>query len=438
MITVLAAIFVFSILVIIHELGHFLAARWMGVRVEKFSIGFPPTVYTKKIGETQFAISAIPLGGYVKMAGFVDESMDTNTTGAPDEFNSKPVWRRIIIIVAGVVMNLFLAIAVMAILNFIEGEKIIPGSAIGKVGKGGIGEKTGFQPNDQILSVNGVPVSTWNDIQTEFVRNFNADIIFRVNRIGNTIDLKYQKEWFKEEHGEQLDLLPLFSTKVGDITVGMPAAEIGLKTGDQIMSIAGKPVSDWNEMTQTIRAHPNQQIDIVWLRSADTLRHSIIPQPFEERDEDKKAVMVGKIGIGYFYEHKEINAFTAALTGVTDTYDLIILQIRSIYWIITGIKHAEDMIGGPLAIAKMAGEAVQDGWDKLWRLIAGLSAMLAFINILPIPALDGGHLLFLIIEGVMGKPLSINTRLRVQQIGMAILFSLIILVFYVDIKRFLF
>jgi len=438
MITILSVIFVFSILVIIHELGHFLAARWMGVRVEKFSIGFPPTIFTKKIGETQFSISAIPLGGYVKMAGFVDESMDTNLTGAPDEFSSKPVWRRIVIIVAGVIMNLILAVAVMGILNFVEGEKLIPSTLIGAVGKDGVGEKTGFQVNDQIISINDKTVSNWNEIQSLFVDNLNNDIIFRVNRSGQEMNLIYRKEWFRDERGEQLDLAPMFSTKVGDITSGMPAAGIGLQTGDEIISVAGKSVSNWLEMTEIIRSYPEQSVDIVWLRATDTLKRTIIPQKFEEMDENKQLASIGKIGIGYYYEHKKINVFKALVNGVTGTYDLIVLNVRSLYWVITGTKSAKEIIGGPIMIAKMAGDAAQAGWTYLWYLIAALSAMLAFFNILPIPALDGGHLLFLIIEGLMGKPLPIKTRLKVQQIGMAILFTLIILIVYVDIKRLFF
>ena len=154
MLNIIAIIFVFSVIVIIHELGHFLAARWMGVRVEKFSIGFPPSVYSKKIGDTIFSIGAIPLGGFVKMAGFIDESMDTNMTGASDEFNSKPVWRRIIIITAGVIMNFLLAILIMSSISFFKGEKIYPYTTIGWIGEQGIAEKVGFKLKDKIISLN--------------------------------------------------------------------------------------------------------------------------------------------------------------------------------------------------------------------------------------------------------------------------------------------
>ena len=152
--SIIAVIFVFGLLVLIHELGHFLAAKWMGVRVERFSIGFPPRLFGRKIGETDYCVSAIPLGGYVKLAGMIDESLDTQTSGADYEFNSKPVGKRIVIITAGVVMNFLLAIFVLTLLNFFTGEKIIPSTEIGGVGKSGIAIKVGFKVGDTIKAIN--------------------------------------------------------------------------------------------------------------------------------------------------------------------------------------------------------------------------------------------------------------------------------------------
>lgn len=438
MLNVLAVIFVFSFLVIIHELGHFLAARWMGVRVEKFSIGFPPTIYSRMIGDTKFSISAIPLGGYVKMAGFIDESMDTKETGQPYEFSSKPVWRRVVIIIAGVIMNLILAITVMGILNYAEGEKIIPSTQISVVGMGGVAEKVGFQKNDRILAINEAEVRNWNEIQSRFIDNLNCDIIFKVERQHQILNLIYRKEWFKSERGEQLDIAPLFSTKVGDVTLSMPAGKIGLQIGDEILTVAGAPVHNWQEMTAAIRSYPEKETELTWRRDGQMMIAKIIPQKFEEKNEQGETQFVGKIGVSYYYEHREIGVFAAIGNGFENTYDLIVLNVRSLYWVITGTKSAKEIIGGPIMIAKMAGDAAQAGWTYLWYLIAALSAMLAFFNILPIPALDGGHLVFLIIESILGKPLPVKTRLKIQQVGMAILFTLILLIFYVDIKRLFF
>ncbi len=434
----LAIIFVFGILVIIHELGHFLAAKLMGVRVERFSIGFPPKLFSKKIGETEFTISAIPLGGYVKMAGFIDESMDTNVTGAPDEFQSKSTWRKVVIITGGVIMNFLLAILVLTILNFVQGEKIIPTTKIGYIGNEGIAQKIGFQKYDEILEVNNQPVHNWNEVQEKFVDNLSHDIVFTVLREGQKVNLVYKKEWFEESNSEQFDVGPLIPAKVGEVSPGMPASEIGLKRGDEIVAIADQPVKDWLEMTEIIRKYPGQPITIKWKRGDSLLAAQITPQAFEEKNQQGEVEQVGKIGISYYYEHREVGLVQAAGLGIQNTFDLLNLNIRGILWVVSGKKSAKEIIGGPIMIAKMAGDAAQAGWAYLWYLIAALSTVLAFFNILPIPALDGGHLVFILIEGARGKPIPTSVKLKVQQIGLVILFTLLIFIFYVDISRLFF
>lgn len=438
MLNIVAVIFVFSVIVVIHELGHFLAARWMGVRVEKFSIGFPPSIFSKKFGDTTFSIGAIPLGGFVKMSGFVDESLDTETTGEDYEFNSKPVWRRIIIITAGVIMNLILAVFIMASLNFIEGERIIPYTTVGIVGTDGISQKIGFQKGDNIISVNGNEVNSWNEMETTVISYLGEDITFEVIRDVQTINLVYMKDWFSEEKAEQLDIGPLFPPKVGDVSSDMPASKLGLQKGDQIISLAGISVNDWMEMTEIIRKYPGQEISIEWRRNDQVFTDKITPQEFEETTNTDEVIKVGKIGITYYYEHRDVGIFTSIKNGFSNTYGLIVLNIRGIYWVLSGTKSAKEIIGGPIMIAKMAGDAAQAGWTYLWYLIAALNAMLAFFNILPIPALDGGHLFFLIIEGIMGRPLSAKTRVRIQQVGMAVLLTFLVFILYVDLNRLFF
>ena len=438
MINILAVIFVFGILVMIHELGHFLAAKWMGVRVEKFSIGFPPTLYSKKIGETEFSISAIPLGGYVKMAGFIDESLDTKIEGKEDEFNSKPIWRRIVIILGGVIMNMLLAFLVLGMLTFIKGERIIPVTTVGYVGEHGIASKIGFQVGDQILAVNGKPIHSWNDLQQEYVNNLDKEINFTVLRNQKQLTLHFKKEWFREKKSEQLDILPLFPAKVGDVTASMPAGKLGLQHGDEIVEIAGQPVHDWNEMTKIIRAHPEEEIEIKWLRNGQMMEGRIKPQKFEEKNPEGKTEVVGKIGISYYYELKKIGLFASLADGVSKTFGLIALNAKSLVWVITGTKSASEIIGGPIMIAKMAGDAAHAGWEYLWYLIAALSAVLAFFNVLPIPGLDGGHLVLLLLEGIMGKPIPISVRVKIQQVGMALLLTLIIFIVYIDLRRLFF
>ncbi len=434
----LAIIFVFSFLVFFHELGHFIAAKLMGVRVDRFSIGFPPRLFGKKIGDTDYCISAIPFGGYIKMAGLIDESLDESTTGAEYEFNSKPVWKRIVIITAGVVMNFIIAILILSILNYSNGKSIIPVTEVGIVGKGGVSERTGFKVGDKIIEINNKKVNTWNEVNEEFLNNLSQDINFSVIRAGQSINLFYNKDWFSEEKGEMLDLVPMFSSEVGQVVPGMPASTIGMKTSDNIVEIAGVTINNWMDLTKVIRSHPGDTINIKWERNSEMMSASISPAPSTETDSAGSIITVGKIGIGYYYEHLPISFSEAVVSGVTGSINMIALNVRALGWIISGTKSAKEIIGGPIMIAKMAGDAAEAGWDQLWYFIAYLSAILAFFNIVPIPALDGGHLMLLIIEGIRRKPLTISTKIRIQQVGMAILFTFIILVLYVDIKRLFF
>jgi regulator of sigma E protease len=434
----LAIVFVFGILVVIHELGHFLAAKWMGVRVERFSIGFPPRLFGKKIGDTDYCISAIPLGGYVKLSGMVDESMDGQLTGADYEFSSKPVWKRIVIITAGVIMNFLLAIVILSIVSFSKGEVVYPSTQIGSIGEDGIAQRIGLEVGDKIAAIDGVPISTWNEIQIEFIKHLNADIHFDVIRGDEKLSLVYKKEWFSEKNAELLDIGWEPSARVGEIKKDSPAEAVGLQFGDEIAKINGEVVNNWTEMTKIIKSNPGNLITIDYKRDGRSQSVEIIPESFSEKDSDGNEIMVGRIGVYIYYETYDIGFFKAIENGVNNTFALIGLNMRGLWWVITGTKSASDVIGGPIMIAKLAQDAAEVGWDRLWNLTAALSAILAFFNILPIPALDGGHLVFLILEGILGKPISTRTKLVVQQIGMAILLTLIVLIIYIDIRRLLF
>ncbi len=434
----LAIVFVFGLLVLIHELGHFLAAKWMGVRVERFSIGFPPRLFGKKIGDTDYCISAIPLGGYVKMSGMVDESLDQNVTGADYEFNSKPVWKRVIIITAGVIMNLFLAILILTMVNYIKGEEVVPTTEIGFVGKDGISKKIGFQKGDRIVAIQGNKVNTWNEIQNQFIEHLNENIKFQVVRDAETINLIYQKEWFQEKNAELLDIAWMPEARIGRVITETPAEKAHLQRGDRIVAINGVSIKNWLEMTEIIQDNPGQEITLEYLRNESSYSVALIPDSKEATDSSGAAITVGKIGIGQYYEINDLSFPEAIVKGVKGTFTLLALNIKGLWWVISGTKPASEVIGGPIMIAKLAQDAAAEGWDRLWSLTAALSAILAFFNILPIPALDGGHLAFLLVEGVSGKPVSMRTRLLVQQIGMAILLILIVFIFYIDIQRLLF
>jgi len=432
---IIAAILGFGLLIIIHELGHFLAAKWMGVKVEKFSIGFPPKLFSKKIGETEFSISAIPLGGYVKMAGFIDESMDTKETGADYEYSSKPVWKRIVIITAGVIMNIILAIGLYTSLNYFQGENQNPSTTIQVVGTTGVAEKIGLKNEDKILAINGNEIIHWGQIYQSFVENFENGLDFKVLREGQEVHLNYKAEWFKEKDGEFLNIAPIYDSRVGQTISEMPAEEIGLERGDLIISLNDKDISNWDDMTKIIRENPGNKLSIEWLRNTEIMSSTLTPKSIIVQNEEGISTEIGQLGIYPFIIQKPVSFISAFLKGLSQPFEIIYLNIKGFKWILTGVKPVEDSLAGPITIVKMVGDAADRGWAYYISFLAHISSILAFFNILPIPALDGGHLAFLLIEGVLGKPLSVKTRLVVQQVGMAVLLSLIVFILYIDINR---
>ena len=286
---------------------------------------------------------------------------------------------------------------------------------------------------DRILAINGVEVKNWEAVNREFINNLNRDIIFKISRADQDMELKYQKEWFKDKNAEFLDIGYMSSARVGKVVPDMPAARAGLRYGDEIVQIADTPVRNWLEMTTLIRSHPADTILISWHRNGETFSARIVPQSVNEGD----SITVGKIGVEAYVEYHQVTLPKAFINGIDDTINLIALNIKSFGWVLSGAKPASELLGGPITIGKIAGEAAKIGWEALWTLIASLSAILAVINILPVPALDGGHLSFLLIEAITRKPLSVKVKLVVQQIGMAILFTLIVYVLYLDVRRLL-
>ena len=436
MIYFLSIIFVLSILVFFHELGHFLFAKIFGVRVERFSIGFPPRLFGVKWGETDYCVSAIPFGGYVKMSGVIDESMDASQlTGAPYEFGSKKWWQKTLILVGGVTMNILLAWIILSGLLHIKGEPIVPSTTIGNITENGIAQTSGLQVGDEILKINNKTVNSWNEVVDLYLANLGKEIIFTIKRDNQISEITFAKDIIKEQNAEQLDIYPRFPAMVGDINPNSPAQQAGLQMKDRISSIAGQPIASWDQMTSIIRNNGGKSLLFEIQRGQETFTISITPEVVSEIDESGVDHMVGKIGIGPFFEQKKLDLLPAFAEGFDKTIFISKMSVKGLWWLLSGKKSVKESLGGPIMITKMAGDFAKIGFDYLMELIANLSIMLALINILPIPALDGGHILIVVIEEIRRKPLATKTKMKIQQIGMAILFMLIIFVMYNDITR---
>ena len=349
MTTLLAFIFVLGILVFVHEFGHFIVARRCGIRVEKFSFGFGPKLIGKKAGETEYLISLIPLGGYVKLSG---ENPEESTGTNPWEFMAQPAWKRSLVIIAGPAMNFLLAIIVFWGLLFINGREI---------------------PN-------------------------------------------------------------LESTVIGQLTPSGPAEKAGIQPGDKILSVNGAQVGNFDQMAEIIYQQVEKPVLVQWEREGEIHQKEITTFKEKTYDEKGEPRYIGKIGIGPLTTHKSLNLLESFTSGVELTAGLCGEIVKVLYGLITGATSIKTL-GGPIFIAQAAGQTAQQGFGSLLFFTALLSVNLAILNLLPIPILDGGHLVFLALETVRRKPLSVKQRAVMQQVGLGFLLVLILFITYNDIFR---
>jgi len=442
MIYLLSIAFILSVLIFIHELGHFLAAKLFGVRVERFSIGFPPRLFGKKIGHTDYCISAIPFGGYVKLSGMLDESLDAESMKGepqPHEFRSKNTFQKLTIISAGVMMNFILAVAILSGIFWFKGERIYPNTTVGPIPEGSVAIDMGLQNGDKIVGVNHERIISWNEIFFALAKNVGNEITVTVSRDGKVVELDVPKSVLSIESFERFELYQRYSSVVGEVLPGMPAEESGLQSGDKIIAINDKPVSDWYDMTDIVRNSPGVELLVTVQRNDETKQLSITPEEQMEKDAEGNITSVGKIGIAPYveFEWKEVSFGSSIYKGFSQVFVFLYMNIKGFAMMISGDVSPKQALGGPLIIGKMAGEIAKTGFVNLLEFTALLSAILAVINILPVPALDGGHLIIILIEGVRREPISIKTKMIIQQVGMAILLLLMIFIFYNDIARLL-
>ncbi len=436
--SVVSVVVAITILVFVHEMGHFLAARLFRIRIDRFSIGFPPTIFKRKVGDTEWAIGATPLGGYVKIAGMVDESMDTEFADKepePWEYRSKPLWQRGIVISAGVACNLILAAVIFAGLRMTLGESVpmttedgliyVRDSSIAALE---IGLKTG----DRLVSVDGrspetvAAVSEWPALSDPFT--------WVVLRAGEELILMVSKDVLptslEESDGGLLGLgIYNWPSVLGPVLTDGPAYAAGLRPGDRVTAVDGAPVSLWLDLTSRVQASAGQPLAITWNRpeTGETFTGTVMPEHVGE-DQYRVGIQVGQV-------QRRYGPGTALTAGATDTWDYTRAIVISLKNIIVGEESVRESLGGPVMVAKIAGEAAQAGPEPFWRLVALLSITLAIVNILPVPALDGGHLVFLIYEGILRREPSLKVRMITQQAGMLLLLALMAFLVFNDLDR---
>ena len=420
--SLLAFLFLIGVLIWFHELGHFLFAKLFGVKVEVFSVGFGPVLLKKQLGETEYRLSAVPLGGFVKLYGEEEDIEDLRA------FSSKPHWQKILIAFAGSFFNFILALFVFSLVGMLGKE--VPKYAlekpvVGYVQEGSLAEEMGIKKGDLILSLNGQEVKTWKDIEEKMLKNlFAKTITVEILRDGNRVSLKANLD---TANPRVLGAEPVIKPIVGGVFDKSPAQQVGLKEGDRIVAINGVGVSSWQEAVKLIRT--SEKINLTIERQGQIRDITLIPMKDPRTN-------LSIIGITPYVESVKVKqGFLEALKAGLDKVILLsVLTLKAVWSMITGSLSLTNL-GGPIAIAQLAGQSAQQGIIPYLNLMAFISVQLAIFNLLPLPMLDGGLILLFFIEMVRRKPLSLRFKEVWQRVGFALIIALSIFVILNDIIR---
>lgn len=423
-----------SILVGLHELGHLLTAKLFGMRVEKFSIGFPPKIAGFQWGETEYSIGAIPLGGFVKISGMVDESMDTEQLASepqPWEFRSKPAWQRLIVMLGGIIVNVITGIIIFVTLVYSNGETYFSRD---QVIENGIvayeyGEAIGLKTGDKVLDVNGQPYQSIGELSSGSAL-LSENGYYTVDRQGELIKVEIPKGFinsFNSEEAFSKFIAVRLPFEVGEIEPSSGAEQAGITEGDQILAVDGNPITYFDEMQTALRQAKNQSVSLVRRRGAqlDTLTVSV-----------SEEARIGIVITPLLEPVRKAYGFTESLSrGTSRAFGAVIVNAKALGKMFTGEVSTKN-VSGPIGMAKIYGN--QWDWVKFWSITGLISMILAFMNLLPIPALDGGHVVFLLYEMVSGRAPSDKFLEYAQKVGMVILLGLMVFVIGNDILKLIF
>lgn len=421
----LAFIFALGVIIFVHEAGHLLVAKAFDVRVLTFSLGFGKRLFGFQKGETEYRVSMVPLGGYVRLGG---ENPD-EVSDDPREFLNKPRWQRIFVYVAGPAMNVVLSIAIMAVL-FAAGTSVSidPGSldpVIGGVAEASPAAEAGLRAGDRVLSIDGEPVDDWQDVNMAMVVAPDRPLELTVEREGRTIPVQVVPEKVEPYGYGDAGVVPELLARFVQVVPGKPAEEAGFEAGDEIVSVDGRPVAGQAEFVEYLQGHPAQEVRVTVRRSGEELT---LPVTTEEVDGQ------GKIGalIGYYVDYSMGDAI---VESVRFNWNITVATLDILGRIVTGKVAPQTAVSGPIDIASMSGAAARTGFKSLFYLMSVISLSIAIFNLLPIPLLDGGQITILLVESVRGRDLSLSLKERIQQFGFVVIIVLMAAVIVMDITK---
>ena len=425
--TLLAFLFVLGVLVFVHELGHFLAARRLGVRVLTFSLGFGPKVLKVRRGDTEYCVSVIPLGGYVKMAG---ENADDSRTGGSDEFMSKTKWERFQILIAGPVMNIVLAVVVMAVVLAQGAEVPVyqdQPPVVGAVAPGSPAERAGIERGDRILTVAGDRVDTWDELFMAVGTRPDREISVTLQRGDQTQSVTMRPVAESRFEIGNIGVLPDINPIVASVIAGEPAERAGLKAGDIVLAVNGQRMVTRPQFIEAISRNGGREIELTIRRGGQEQRITATPVQRGDR---------GLLGV---YVTEPTRSFKpgpleAIQLSVKRNIEFGGLIFRTLGGLFMGETSPRQLMG-PVAIAQLSGESAQAGWIALFTLMASISLNLGILNLLPIPVLDGGHILIMALEGVARRDFSLAVKEKMLMAGFVLLMMLMVTVIYNDLTR---
>jgi regulator of sigma E protease len=450
LVNILSLLVVLGVLVFVHELGHFVAAKFFGIWVHRFALGIGTPVPWLRFqrGETEYAICWLPLGGYVKMASREEDSASSALEGGPASakvpadrvFEAKPVWQRMIVILAGVTMNVLFAWLVFSGLYFRNGLNVLTVTTVGSVSTAalppGAEELARLVPGDQIVRVAGKPMTSWNEVQEAMVSTAADSFALEVEG-KSPVTLRIHRDALEARVRAFGALEPLVPPVIREVVKDGPADKAGVRAGDTVVTLGGRPILQWSEVVRFIEAHPDEDVPITVGRTGgrtDLIAHTLAV-PVKDSAGERN---VGRLNLWNQVpeRHEPLSLGKALAQGASETLSASTTVVRVVRGMFSGRVSTRE-VGGPIAIGIAAGDAVRLGLSRFLGFMAIISVNLAVLNLLPIPVLDGGQFLFLLGEGILRRPLSVKLRERLTVVGLVLLALLMILAFSNDFRRML-
>ncbi|NIP83067.1 MAG: RIP metalloprotease RseP [Gemmatimonadetes bacterium] len=448
MITIIATIVILGVLIFVHELGHFATAKWVDIEVPRFSIGLGPKMIGFTRGETEYVIAWLPLGGYVRMAGMDDmealeggehDAAEARTSGR--DFESKSLPARALVISAGVIMNILFAWFLFSVIGLVWGVRQAPEPVVGNVVESLVTPETAalleIPVGARITAVNGEPVADWTELQRA-VMSATDSVRFELDAASPVTVPVPEADTPRAALPVVLEPAVRLPADIGRVVEASPAAAAGLQPGDRVVEIEGRPIDGWQAMVRAVEPVPGQALEFVVERDGRRITLEVTP----EAEPMANGGEIGRIGVGQpaavriedGYPRDRMGPIAAVVYGGEQTVEITVMIVDYLVGLFTGEASARD-VGGPILIYQISERVVQIGLDAFLNFMALFSINLAILNLLPIPILDGGQLVFLAVEGVRGRALSLEQRMRLSQVGLVLVVAIMVWALANDVLR---